>query len=305
MADWFKAAESQLLLHRWHSSEQGKHWMRAWTQRVCEGEPEKRRIYETLMLAEEHKLLTAESIWVSPEMCEIVQHARESFQPEPVLAQDFITQTGFVYFEQPLYMSDRHGHTVSMGAMSWCPFVIQEEPQSSGMALAIYSSAHADKDEFSQTHQEYLKQGVPPLMPLLFSIVPFNEGIEGDLYDLDGSYTGADEWWRTMQVALRLMQQRIADRYEERLPRPDRRRLQRAGSAIEDVLVIRLRRPAVKHHEGESEPQEWTHRWMVDGHWRWQPYADGVKRQIWIAPFVKGPEDKPLVIKRRYYKWDA
>ena len=38
------------------------------------------------------------------------------------------------------------------------------------------------------------------------------------------------------------------------------------------------------------------------GHWRNQPYGtkeDRYYKQIWIAPYVKGPEDKPLVVKKR------
>ena len=32
---------------------------------------------------------------------------------------------------------------------------------------------------------------------------------EGENEDLDGRYTAADEWWKTVQVCLRLMQQRV------------------------------------------------------------------------------------------------
>jgi hypothetical protein len=308
MGDWVKAAESQLEQYRWQTSERGTHWMRVWAERVSQGEPHKRDMYSLLLRAEQHKLLTAEAIWVSPEMCEVTQMAAEGFEPEPLLAQDFITMTGFCYFDTPLYMLDRNKMVVSVGAISWCPYLDErtEGDEPGGMAIALYSSAYAEKDEFSKTLQVYMSEaGTPSLLPLHLSIIQFGDSIsEGDLYDPDGNYTGADEWWRTVQVALRLMQQRISDHYEQRLPRPDRRRLQRAGSQIEDVLVIRLRRPTVHQHQEESETVEWSHRWLVDGHWRWQPYGDGIRRQIWISPFVKGPGDKPLVVKRRLYKWD-
>jgi len=261
-----------------------------------------------LLLAEQHKLMTAESIWVSPEMCQIVQMAREGFQPEPLLGPDFITMTGFCYFDTPLYMQDRNGMTVSIGAMSWCPYMLDgDKGEMDGMAIALYSSAHADMDAFVGTHKAYMRRwpNAPALAPLHFTVVQFADPMDdGDLYDENGDYTGADEWWKTVQVALRLMQQRISSRYQERLPRPDRRRAQRAGHPLEEVMVIRLRRPDSHPHEGDSTPVDWTHRWMVDGHWRNQPYADGVYRQIWISPYVKGPEDMPLVVKRRYYKWD-
>jgi hypothetical protein len=308
MAEWTKAAEMQLELHRWLTSERGRHWTMSWARRVCDGEPNKLDIYQRLALTEEHKLMTAESIWVAPEMCQIVQMAREGFQPEPILAPDFITMNGFVYFAEPLYMQDRNGMTVSVGAISWCPYMVEHEGDEdlSGMAIAVYSSGRAEHDHFHATHAAAMgEHGIPELIPLHLTAIEFDHMLdEGELLDENGDYTAADEWWKTIQVALRLMQQRISDRYEERLPRPDRRRAQREGLPLDEVLVIRLRRPTSKQHEGDSHPVEWTHQWMVDGHWRWQPYGDGVKRQIWISPYIKGPDDMPLVIKRRYYKWD-
>ena len=40
------------------------------------------------------------------------------------------------------------------------------------------------------------------------------------------------------------------------------------------------------------------HRWMVSGHWKQQPYGpnSSLRKRIWIAPYVQGPADKPLVI---------
>jgi hypothetical protein len=71
------------------------------------------------------------------------------------------------------------------------------------------------------------------------------------------------------------------------------------------VTVMQYRRTdTVGEFVGESSV-EWSHRWIVRGHWRWQPFKndagkDDVKR-IWIAPFMKGPEDKPLVLTDKIY----
>jgi len=45
----------------------------------------------------------------------------------------------------------------------------------------------------------------------------------------------------------------------------------------------------------------WSHRWEVAGHWR--TYQDG--RRVWIASYVKGPEDKPFVPSVRVYGQEA
>lgn len=44
---------------------------------------------------------------------------------------------------------------------------------------------------------------------------------------------------------------------------------------------------------------EWTHRWIVSGHWRNQACGEGYseRKLVWVSPHVKGPENKPLVIR--------
>ena len=81
-----------------------------------------------------------------------------------------------------------------------------------------------------------------------------------------------------------------------RLPRANRRRLQRE-TGIEDpnVNVISLRR--AQHTNGQSKggTREWSSRWLVKGHWRSQYYPSKQKNSpLWIMPYVKGPQDKPL-----------
>jgi len=39
-------------------------------------------------------------------------------------------------------------------------------------------------------------------------------------------------------------------------------------------------------------------------HDQWYP-SEQIHRQIWISPYVKGPEDKPLIVRpRRVYQWE-
>jgi hypothetical protein len=57
--------------------------------------------------------------------------------------------------------------------------------------------------------------------------------------------------------------------------------------------------------ESASE-KEYSRRWLVIGHWRWQPYKDAetrdwAKKRIWIAPYIKGPDDKPFVATKRIH----
>jgi hypothetical protein len=88
--------------------------------------------------------------------------------------------------------------------------------------------------------------------------------------------------------------------------RAQRKRIERENLPSE-VLVIQFRKTRYTSAEGGEERNiNWSHRWLVGGHWRWQPYKDPVsggeiKKRIWISPYVKGPDDKPLKTKERVY----
>lgn len=77
------------------------------------------------------------------------------------------------------------------------------------------------------------------------------------------------------------------------------------------VTVIQLRRTEGSKSEGETLV-EWSHRWVVRGHWAWyhcgpnHPYAQEVEPgkfmcRLWRAPFVKGPANKPLITPEHVY----
>jgi hypothetical protein len=90
---------------------------------------------------------------------------------------------------------------------------------------------------------------------------------------------------------------------QQRLPRPIRRELQRLqpGKTEPVVNVVRLRRALVEPRPGDAQEPErdspaWRHHWWVTGHFRaqWMPSTRS-HNVIWIAPYVKGPLDKPLL----------
>jgi hypothetical protein len=129
------------------------------------------------------------------------------------------------------------------------------------------------------------------------SMAHFEPWVFGTPYTVS---TAQGDLTRFMQTLWRLMQQTIAETYRERPSRASRRRAERAGAVEKYVTVIRLRRPHRPPAEGHVPAEvEWTHRWLVRGHWRnqWFP-SMSAHRAIWISPFVKGPEDKPLEVSR-------
>jgi hypothetical protein len=104
---------------------------------------------------------------------------------------------------------------------------------------------------------------------------------------------------RVLATFWALCSQRIA---VQETYKPDRgllRQAKREGwKSIPEVRVIRLREPATRSRGDAGSDVEWSHRWLVGSHWRnqWYP-ASGQHRPKLIDSYVKGPADKPFVVR--------
>jgi hypothetical protein len=109
-----------------------------------------------------------------------------------------------------------------------------------------------------------------------------------------------------------LLGQTITQTDEAHLDRAVRKRAGKARIPAR-VTVIQLRNIESRRAPGESLV-EWNHRWIVRGHPAWRacgpdhPLAelypgatDKYRCRVWIAPFEKGPKDKPLIINEKVY----
>lgn len=105
-------------------------------------------------------------------------------------------------------------------------------------------------------------------------------------------------WGSLIQALFKFMDQKIVGVERQGPPRPERRRMKRAKMPIWEVKVISLRRYQQGTGIQVQAPGgtiDWQCQWTVSGHWRKQPYpAKGTVEVIWIEPYIKGPEDKPL-----------
>lgn len=92
------------------------------------------------------------------------------------------------------------------------------------------------------------------------------------------------------------LQQHLLTAKRYQADRATRRRIMTRPLHEPVVRVVELRRKesAVTSTENGISP-EWSCQWLVRGHWRQQWYPTMDRHQPrWIAPYVKGPEDKPL-----------
>ena len=82
----------------------------------------------------------------------------------------------------------------------------------------------------------------------------------------------------------------------------------RVAEAARRVRVLDVREhdePERVTSDGVRKYRPYDHRFIVSGHWREQPCGPnhGERRRKWIAPYVKGPRDKPLVVKDTVRVW--
>lgn len=79
--------------------------------------------------------------------------------------------------------------------------------------------------------------------------------------------------------------------------------------AVSQVRMVILRENLHSPRSVDGSPatprREYSHRFIVRGFWRQQPYGKGgaLRRRQWIPPYVKGPADKPLIAKETVRIW--
>ena len=268
-------------------------------------------------------MLRADPIYVSDDVMTLWEHAAESFSLETLLRTDLVVPAGFAVLPRPFSMKDMKGKEVKYRVLAWLPvsqrdtYDWDQGAEGQGVWITLLSNINDIDDYWTDQHEVNSMNGETirelalaagqewSLMhgsPIMFDTDP----TKGYVIDEDGRVTEgedrekANQIYGHIQCFWRLMSQLVMT--PEPLPRQARRQRQRARR-IDTVKILKLRR--YRHrmdHEGEGPGVEYSHRFIVSGHWRNQPYGskkDRYYRQIWISPYVKGPEDKPLVVKDR------
>lgn len=268
-------------------------------------------------LSEYQALIQADSYLIGAHMNPLIRMAAADI-PEDILLEEHMlpSKYGFLVFEEPWATIDVSGRHLLTRAVTWQ--YIEDQHGKSGVQVTEYS-AFSDNDEVTRQIREIaLSQTkfknytevigdlqVQHLMPLKFG-TSILLGTDPDWND--DQIRAAVGPVRAMLALWMLMQQRVTETVVPVLtPRSAARWTRKRVKPA--VNVINLRRRRIVSHSadetGSAGRREWSGRWMVRGHWRQQPY--GPKRQdrhwVYIHPFLKGPDDKPLIDKRpRVYK---
>lgn len=267
---------------------------------------------------------------LSEEMLDVVIAAAKSLSPDDLAGlteEDLPQPTGFLMLPRDIYVSDPTG-TVPVSdirAFSWrFGDICSEGVWSIGARVALWSKTEGgeadagyratldalrgswlpdlvhigatwiDRSVFAGMTQAEMAQEVEAARDRLGHLdLPPMEALEQGVHSRDDVI---DDRSKTFPQAFlfafsRLCEQGIGEdeTVGERIPA-----VARKGGPTRDVRVVTLRKRRART-QGESEAVEWSHRWVVQMHKRrqWYPSIQGHK-VIFVGPFVKGPEGKPL-----------
>ena len=136
---------------------------------------------------------------------------------------------------------------------------------------------------------------MPRLLPMVPDIV----------IELDAPLGDLDPLVRLCATFLLLLGQPLAATELQEPPRYLRRQAIRDHRQLQPIRLITLRR---SRHDSEpglpNTGRDWSCRWVVSPFWRRQWYPSEQRhRMILVGPYVKGPADKPLVVRDKIYKW--
>jgi hypothetical protein len=237
--------------------------------------------------AEQSKLIVEAGTWsVTADMVALVNHASKLMPFETVERFDVPCPNGFVYLEEPAFSTtgsdtgeNPDGLKVPHRAFHW-----YEIP--GGLNVVTYQG----REDFVEGEERPSADDMR-ILPRLRSGVEFDWLFGGP----DWTEYSVARWLKALWT---ISGQRISEASDIRPDRPRLRRAQRVGLLEPTVRVISLRRSEHTPRDSSDAPVDWSHRWIVSGHWRnqWRPSVQQHRLQ-WIDDHVKGPDDKPLVLK--------
>ena len=258
--------------------------------------------------------------FVKAEMTDLITFAGERLEEDDVVNVELApTRQGFVYFEKPVPLDDLRGTTLNINALLWhftnkndLVVYMWNDQYRTPDPVATQMKKQAEGDSNAKKFLETLgRWGFVGMLASRHGQAigkPFIEQDEYTIkqYEANEGFTPvpSGNLIRVLHAYWLLMNQTLVKISDEHADRKLARTMKRFELPSYVTVMQYRRTETLGEFVGESSV-EWSHRWIVRGHWRWQPFKndagkDDVKR-IWIAPFMKGPEDKPLVLTDKIY----
>ena len=256
-------------------------------------------------------LAPAVNYYVSPDMCDLVAHAADMLDATDMADITIVpSPAGFAYFDKPIVIHDVRGDFVNVNAIVW-------RRTANDVMCWFFNDQYRHPDAAAQFVLE--EEDAAALRMIgrwgFIGCILYADGEQIGDPIMSVSETAYDHYWkdrsedppsfdnprRPIHALWMLLNQTLVSRDREFGDRRTAKRMKRMD-VPNDVTVITLRRREVQH-DGEGSQVEWSHRWLVRGFWRWQPFKNDEgewdHRRQWINPYIKGPADAPLVVTQK------
>jgi hypothetical protein len=290
---WEDAMVAQQRLYEFYGSHVGLAYLAEFEANLNARHRPENRIAPGFQTALAFKTLgEAEPVWVSHDIVELIDHARHSWEIEPVREADPFVGSAFCLLARPIWLDEGDGNHAPIRAIAWTNYHA-EDRQTGSHWISLYSHVEDLEPEDAAS----IDPAVGPLVLVhtlqwQWGTMPLSDDRldRGPILNDDPELLRhrATQQCQFVQTLWRLAQQFTTAK--RRAPRPLRRDYRRkTGRDIDDVTVITLRRQTIDYEEPDGDDPSWHYSvsFLVRGHWRNQPCKEGI-RQIWIKPYVKG-----------------
>lgn len=202
-------------------------------------------------------------------------------------------RSGWFWFERPLHLGD-HDDPNALEPFSGLLWTVLADP---GERRTLFATTYVNKGRGPEATSTVMVKELYPLNHK--DEAPDDRTKKVAFRELGAETLGNPESASPIKAfiisAMLWIEQKIVVESSERASRPLRRRIEKEHLGVSDeIKVIRLRR-ADHASDAEHGAVEWSCQWVVRGHWRQQFYpSTGERRPLFILPYVKGPDDKPL-----------
>lgn len=280
---------------------------------------------------------------VTHDMCLVLEHAAAALDERHEFDRTKApTGCGIVRFDRPIEVQDVRGVKMLVHWAIWGPAWHPDSGHEAGVGFAFYNDVWTQPDEvwgefltvknrFGAAGETIDQEHLDTVQKALGRWASVHQTIARDGQELGPSQVAAGPMqqaqviaegmqpqaatnlFRYMHALWLLLNQTIVQTEEEIPERAARRRAEKRGIPSK-VTVIKLRRIAGANREDGESLVEWSHRWIVRGHWAWrkcgaehplaEPYEKGYRAWIYVHPYQKGPEDAPLIITDKVYSLD-
>lgn len=305
---WHRALDTQMDQLKWQGTRFGDNYTRNFFENVLEKAPDATASAvvndaTTLSRNVREHLWRGDTMYITEDMQHLILQAAHDLPPDYRWdMHTLLCPMGFCMLEETLYGTDVNGETMAVSAMSWSTMMHGQGERF--LVLYFWTATDDSDDAVNQRIVPDMRESGLDVGPLMLSHYFMLMDGESACPGADkGSPKGSELVDATLGlfVAMNILAgQKIGEPTKVRPDRASRKRYQRDFTNAPErmITLITLRRKSASKPDPDAPPVPWSRRWMVRGHWRRQPDKNGW-HWTYIYEYVKGPEDKPLIITER------